>query len=221
MFMQEALVMACQHGVLAKVKELVSAGVSVNIGDGSFHYSPLDKASEFGHLEIVKYLVDNGANVTACDNWAVRYACKKGHIDVVKYLISKGADPLDYDNHSIRMACEHGHLELVKYLVSQGTDTADKRLWWLAWESGHLDVIKYLADLGLDAKVFCGLAVTNVKRFDRGDMVNYIVDSVLNEMKKYALLLLLNRKRIINRDLVGFIISRLVKYRERYADWQK
>jgi len=45
-----------------------------------------------GHLLVVKYLYENGADLTACDNDAVRYAVYEGHLLVVKYLVENGAD---------------------------------------------------------------------------------------------------------------------------------
>lgn len=39
-----------------------------------------------GHLEVVKYLHENGADITECNNEAVRWAAENGHLDVVEYL---------------------------------------------------------------------------------------------------------------------------------------
>jgi len=47
----------------------------------------------WGHLDIIKYLVEHGADVTARDNDAVRWAASNGKLDVVKYLVEhEGAD---------------------------------------------------------------------------------------------------------------------------------
>ena len=73
-----------------------------------------------GYLEIFKYLVSQGADVRAKDDWCIRWACKFGHLEVVKYLVSQGADVRADDNWSIKYAAEKGHSELVKYLFSQG-----------------------------------------------------------------------------------------------------
>ena len=43
-------------------------------------------ASEDGHLDIVKYLVEHGANIHF--NNALSWALEYGHLDVVKYLVN-------------------------------------------------------------------------------------------------------------------------------------
>ena len=51
----------------------------------------LIKASSNGHLEIVKYLHENGADITAQNNYAIKYANLNGHLEIVKYLYKYGA----------------------------------------------------------------------------------------------------------------------------------
>ncbi len=54
--------------------------------------------SEYGYLDVVKYLIEKGADVHADDDASVKEAYEYGHMDVVNYLISKGApDIIIYD----------------------------------------------------------------------------------------------------------------------------
>jgi len=39
-----------------------------------------------GHTEIIKFLLEHGANVHACENGAVKWANRNGHIEVVNLL---------------------------------------------------------------------------------------------------------------------------------------
>src|SRR5581483_5875567 len=48
-------------------------------------------ASENGKLEMVKYLIKEGANVHFYDDEAIMIAAQNGHLETVKYLIDKGA----------------------------------------------------------------------------------------------------------------------------------
>ena len=53
------------------------------------------KASRTGDLKKVKYLVENGADVNALDEWGktpLYMASYRGHLDIVKYLLENGAD---------------------------------------------------------------------------------------------------------------------------------
>jgi len=84
-----------------------------------FDYS-LRLAYESGHLSIVKYLVENGANIHIYRGLALRLSSKNGHLPVVKYLVEKGADIHANEDESLRSASKNGHLSAVKYLLEKG-----------------------------------------------------------------------------------------------------
>ena len=56
------------------------------------HEGALRLAADFGHLEVVKYLLEQGANLNIFDDWALRWAVRYGRLEVVKYLLEQGAD---------------------------------------------------------------------------------------------------------------------------------
>ena len=47
-------------------------------------------ASKNGHLQVVKFLVENGADIHANDESALRHASKHGCLEVVKFLVENG-----------------------------------------------------------------------------------------------------------------------------------
>jgi ankyrin repeat protein len=49
-------------------------------------------ASEDGHLDIVKYLVEHGANIHASNDGLLCLASYHRHLDIVKYLVDQGAN---------------------------------------------------------------------------------------------------------------------------------
>lgn len=51
---------------------------------------PLQLAAEFGHIVIVKYLIENGADPTSENNTAVGLAFENNFIEIVNFLIQKG-----------------------------------------------------------------------------------------------------------------------------------
>ena len=53
-------------------------------------------AAYFGHVEIVKLLLERGANPNAKNNIGrtpLHYAAQEGCVDVVRVLLERGADP--------------------------------------------------------------------------------------------------------------------------------
>ena len=53
---------------------------------------PFQYAAEYGHLEIVKFLLENGADLNGNEGAALSMASCNGHLDVVKFLIEMGVD---------------------------------------------------------------------------------------------------------------------------------
>jgi len=103
-------------------------------------------------LDIVKYLVENKADLTAEDNQALRWASEEGHFDIVKYLVENGADPCAEESEALVLAGEGGHLEIVKYLVENKADISSMEDLAIssASRNGELEVVKYLLENGAD-----------------------------------------------------------------------
>lgn len=84
--------------------------------------NPLIRASSLGRLEVVKFLVEHGANVNCIsDNLTtpIMYAFQEGFVDVVKYLYDQGAKivvgkrkMIDYYHNS----CGKSYTSLIEYL---------------------------------------------------------------------------------------------------------
>jgi hypothetical protein len=100
------------------------------------------------NLEIIKSLVEEGADIHADSDYALRLAAVNGHLDIVKFLVEQGANIHAYNNYALIWTANNGHLEVVKYLVEQGADIHaddDRALIWTA-NNGHLEVVKYLVE---------------------------------------------------------------------------
>ena len=78
----------------------------------------LIEASSGGHLDIVKYLVENGADIHAENDYALIWASNYGHLEVVKYLVENGANIHAENDEALRTARWNEDLEVVKYLES-------------------------------------------------------------------------------------------------------
>jgi hypothetical protein len=113
--------------------------------DTAFRWS-----SYWGYLEVIKYLVENGADIHSCDDYALGCASYFGRLEVVKYLIDNGANIHGNDDASLRCASSNGHLEVVKFLLENGADIHANDDYSLNYASynGHLEVVEYLAKHG-------------------------------------------------------------------------
>ena len=75
-------------------------------------------AADNGHLDVVKYLVEHGADIHAKDDFALFCAVDSGHTDIVKYLAKHGADVHACNDYVADIAAENGHTDVVNYLKS-------------------------------------------------------------------------------------------------------
>ncbi len=111
----------CKEGNLNEIKKL-----NLTLEDiRSLNNNALIWASFYGHLEVVKYLVNKGLtleDIRSYDNNALIGASLYGHLEVVKFLIDKGLTIKDIrskDNKALIWASHNGYLEVVKYLEEQ------------------------------------------------------------------------------------------------------
>jgi ankyrin repeat protein len=89
------MLQAAENGQLEEVKSLIQTDPSlVNVTDKE-GYTPLHRACYGNHVEIVKYLLQNGANIAAKTElqWEPLHSCCRwNHIECAQVLISEGAD---------------------------------------------------------------------------------------------------------------------------------
>ncbi len=88
---------AAALGQADKVQLALNAGVHADAQD-RYGFSPLHKAAQFGHLEVIRLLAASGANLnivakTRAAATPLHYAAGYGQPDAVKLLLSLGADP--------------------------------------------------------------------------------------------------------------------------------
>ncbi|SUW04422.1 ankyrin repeat domain-containing protein [Brachyspira pilosicoli] len=165
---------------VAEIIELINEGginasskTEINIGDVT-HYAnstPLMIASSYGHYDIAKALIDNGAlvNLRAGDGFnALMEAVRTGNIEIAKLLIEHNSD-INIKNkdgkNMIMIACEKGNEEMFNILIENNADINEKSSWGAsaliyASENGNLNIMQYLIDNGIDV---------NGKADDNGD----------------------------------------------------
>jgi ankyrin repeat protein len=121
---------AIEIGNLTKVEELLSKNNSLLHSLSHDKETAIIKASENGRLDVVKHLLDAGANPNDHDETDVCQsslilASHKGHTDVVAILLDAGAN-IEYQNSqgetALITAAQEGQIEVVRLLILYGAD---------------------------------------------------------------------------------------------------
>ena len=153
----------------------------------------LKKASQYGHLKIVKKLIEKGANIHAETDKALEMAVKYSHKEIITYLIENGA----HMNENIYIqAIERGHLDIVKYLHKYYIYTPYYKLPYSA-TYGHLDIIKCLFEYQPPQEfiAFMGEDVALNKALKCAESYRH------QEVIKYLVIKGANISNIINKEL--------------------
>ena len=192
------LIKATINEDMDKVITLIEKGADVNVQDRDeiAHYrresTPIIIASERGNLEIVRYLVKNGADVNfidACDGTALMEASESGNLEIVKYLVENGAN-IHFKNYrgetALMNASAKGNLEVVKYLIEKGADvnviSKGYTALIVASDYSHLEVVKHLVEKGADVNIIVNGYTALIRASIRGNLeiVKILVENNAN-----------------------------------------
>ena len=156
--MNQSLHMPASKGDLATVKAEIQGGKGINSKDIAGQ-TALMYASESGQMEVVKYLVENGADINLLSakeglGTALIYATTSNRIIVMEYLLDHGADinaktPLGKES-ALFWAAARGHVEAVELLLSRDADTKMKNtngqtVLEVAKETNRVDIVRLLS----------------------------------------------------------------------------
>lgn len=133
-------------------------GADLNhVDDGG--YWPLLSAAEAGDLDLVRWLLDHGAdpNQTSTGETAIFKAIREDRMDIILLLVERGADlgVIDVDGWSPLFACHS--LETAKFLIENGadptiTDQADFPCWHFVKDSATREFLQKTAmERGLES----------------------------------------------------------------------
>jgi len=167
-------------------------GFDVNVlkaGERGSHSTPMHGAAAYGHPEMVKYLIDKGADVNIANDFGytpILGAASGGNVEGIQYLIDAGADintKLPNGESLIHMAARGGNVEVLKMLVDNGVDINQKtdfgRIPLInAIYSEQLEAIKYLVEHGanLNNRNNNGATVMHAAMYrDSIEVVEYLI----------------------------------------------
>lgn len=136
MTLKEALKLYEGQEGLKEIKTLIKKGINARYltdrkEDKNFmqNMCPIHIAARFDYKEIVKALIENGADINIKGYFgytALHEACRKNNIDIVNILIKNGADlNIKSGRHGfmpLYLACENNYEEIIDILIKNGAN---------------------------------------------------------------------------------------------------
>lgn len=130
--LETPLLAAIRKSSLEMIKILVEFGATIEDARKSGQTrTPLQRAAELGHFDIVKYFIEQEALIDTTPAYsggtALQLAAMSGHVGIATLLLEKGADP----NHlpargdgrtAFEAAIEWGRVDMVSLLMRSGVD---------------------------------------------------------------------------------------------------
>jgi ankyrin repeat protein len=145
---------AAERGDVAGVRALLREKPRMVDETDGRTLSALHYAASEGHTEVVRVLLDGGANarVSALGGMTPLFlAAAGGHAETTKLLVERGADTNARSPwNPLRVAAGEGHLEVVRTLLSLGADPEGHNIPPLmaAASSGHVAIMELLVKAG-------------------------------------------------------------------------
>ncbi|MBQ9681852.1 MAG: ankyrin repeat domain-containing protein [Neisseriaceae bacterium] len=168
------------------------------------HYTimptPLMLAARYGHTDVMKLLIEKGADVSIIEK-ALSLATKHGHIASVRLLFELGLANANSTDHwetpILTIASGNGHKDLVQFLLDNGAEvnrlggfggyeTAIKD----AVFGNHIEIVQLLLDAGADVNL--GDKIGNLKSINAQPVLYMVCDTYGEKINMDMLKLLLD-----------------------------
>jgi ankyrin repeat protein len=148
---------------LLEIATKEGADVSAKMNNG---LTPLNFSAWYGHVEVVRALIQAGVDVNAMDTGSAMgsgnltplfHSAWNGHVEVVRALIEAGANVNAKTNDGrtpLHASAWNGHVEVVRALIEAGAEVDAKEkffetpLHYSGWK--HLEVAQALIEAGAD-----------------------------------------------------------------------
>ena len=176
----------CKSGDVAKVERAIINGANVEAFSYQDHRkdSALMWATRKGHSEVVKILLQNGADVNAKNLYgttALMWSARKGYPEVAEILLQSGAEVNDTNNYgstALLWAAKYGNIEMIEVLLNNGANVNAKAnngftALIRAAMGNHLHIAEILLEHGADINAKDNKGWTALKWSDRCGYANF------------------------------------------------
>lgn len=145
---EEQILKAIHWNKIDIVQYLLKQIKNINYNNGAF----LEKAASTNRFEIVKLLLEKGANLSYP---ALYQAAGRGYINIVQLFIDHGIDITAENNKALRTAVVNNKLNSVKLLLENGADihVNNERCLKESVERGYTEIVKLLLSYGADPTI--------------------------------------------------------------------
>jgi len=195
------LMSVAYNGDIVRLKELIKCGADVNkTRNDSGKYNALLWASQQGHVDCIKVLIESDANVNYVGEYgctALRLAVSNGRKECVKALIEAGANVNQIDNYGytvLMSASYNGYTEIMKYLINAGANVNYMDKYWNTALIRILDgktrrryaiCLKILIDAGADIYIINNNGHSVLSKAllnDYTECTSLIIEHIINDL---------------------------------------
>jgi len=117
------------HAVDSGKIEVVKLLVEAGADVNAGSWPPLCQAVDEESTAIAEYLIDHGANVNAPKDWGPLQEAATYSIEKVKFLLARGANVNGGSQPTIHAGIRSGHRDIVELLIQHGADINAKDKW--------------------------------------------------------------------------------------------
>lgn len=144
----------------------------------------IEKEFEKGEFSNFNYYIDHATN-SGDLNYALEWSAYYGHLELVKKVVNLGANPNNSNSAPIQMASRNGHILVLKYLMEIGSTQSMLNINILveAIEFNHLEIVQYLLgnnDYGIilcDVNADHDYALRTAVNLERIEIVELLIKS--------------------------------------------